>query len=99
MKRDEALRILAAHRDEFVTMGVRELAIFGSVARDEAGDGSDIDVIVVPLLETPVRNVPTGRRLPFTNGEASRSKRQVESQSLGMPHSWRILSRDEATRP
>ena len=46
MTRDEALRILAAHRDEFVAMGVRDLAIFGSVARDEAGDGSDIDVLV-----------------------------------------------------
>jgi len=46
MKRDEALRILAAHRDEFVAMGVRELAIFGSVARDEAGDGSEVDVLV-----------------------------------------------------
>jgi len=42
MKRDDALRILAAHRDEFVTMGVRDLAIFGSVARD----GSDVDVLV-----------------------------------------------------
>src|SRR5665648_282455 len=46
MKRDDALRILAAHREEFATMGVRELAIFGSVARDEASDGSDIDVLV-----------------------------------------------------
>ena len=27
-------------------MGVRELAIFGSVARDEAGDESDVDVLV-----------------------------------------------------
>jgi uncharacterized protein len=27
-------------------MGVRELAIFGSVARDEAGEESDVDVLV-----------------------------------------------------
>jgi predicted nucleotidyltransferase len=46
MKRDDALRILAAHREEFTTLGVRELAIFGSVARDEAGDESDVDVLV-----------------------------------------------------
>jgi len=46
MKRDDVLRILAAHRDDFVAMGVRELAIFGSVARDEAGAGSDVDVLV-----------------------------------------------------
>ena len=46
MRRDDALRILAAHREELTTMGVRELSIFGSVARDEAGDGSDVDVLV-----------------------------------------------------
>ena len=46
MKRDEVLRVLAAHRDEFAAMGVRELAIFGSVARDEAAADSDVDVLV-----------------------------------------------------
>ncbi|MEI6449082.1 MAG: nucleotidyltransferase domain-containing protein [Actinomycetes bacterium] len=46
MKRDDVLRMLAAHRDDFVAMGVREIAIFGSVARDEAGAGSDVDVLV-----------------------------------------------------
>jgi uncharacterized protein len=46
MKRDDALRILAAHREEFATLGVRDLAVFGSVARDEAGEGSDVDVLV-----------------------------------------------------
>ena len=46
MKRDEVLRVLAAHREEFAAMGVRELAIFGSVARDEAATDSDVDVLV-----------------------------------------------------
>lgn len=46
MKRDEALRILAAHREELVALGVKEISIFGSVARDEAKTGSDIDVLV-----------------------------------------------------
>jgi predicted nucleotidyltransferase len=46
MRREEVLRILASHRDEFEAMGVRELAIFGSVARDEATEGSDVDVLV-----------------------------------------------------
>ena len=46
MKRDEVLRVLAAHREEFAAMGVRELAIFGSVARDEAAADSDVDVLV-----------------------------------------------------
>ena len=46
MKRDEALAILTAHRDELAVFGLRRLALFGSVARDEAGPDSDVDVLV-----------------------------------------------------
>jgi predicted nucleotidyltransferase len=46
MRRDEALRILREHRAELDEMGVRSLALFGSVARDEAGPESDVDVLV-----------------------------------------------------
>ena len=46
MRRDEALRLLAAHREEIARFGVKSLAIFGSVARDEAGPDSDVDVLV-----------------------------------------------------
>ena len=46
MKRDDALRMLAAHRGELTTMGVREPAMFGSVAGDKAGDDGDLDVLV-----------------------------------------------------
>ena len=47
MRRDEALAILAAHRDELrETYGVKSLALFGSVARDEAGPESDVDLLV-----------------------------------------------------
>ena len=38
---------LRAHRAEFEGMGVRHLALFGSQARGEADDASDIDVGVV----------------------------------------------------
>jgi predicted nucleotidyltransferase len=47
MRRDEVLRILRAHRAELERAhGVRFLAIFGSVARDQASTESDIDVLV-----------------------------------------------------
>ena len=46
MRRDEALRILREHRTELEAMGVRSLSIFGSVARDEAGPESDVDLLV-----------------------------------------------------
>ncbi len=47
MNRDEVLAILKAEeprlRSEF---GVKSLALFGSVARDEANEGSDVDLLV-----------------------------------------------------
>ncbi len=46
MERDEALRILAEHHDEIAAFGVKSLAIFGSVARNEAGPDSDVDILV-----------------------------------------------------
>ncbi len=46
MKRDEALRILSEHREELKEFGVKRLAVFGSVARDEAGPESDVDLLV-----------------------------------------------------
>ena len=45
MRREEALRILAEHRDEIAGFGVKSLSLFGSVARDEAGPESDVDVL------------------------------------------------------
>jgi predicted nucleotidyltransferase len=46
IKRGEALRLLTEHRAEFTDRGVAMLAIFGSVARDEAQPTSDVDVLV-----------------------------------------------------
>jgi len=45
-RRDEILRLLAQHRPRYVELGVRSLAVFGSVARGEATDYSDVDVLV-----------------------------------------------------
>lgn len=46
MKRAEALAILNAHREELAAFGLRRIALFGSVARDEAKPDSDVDVLV-----------------------------------------------------
>lgn len=46
MRRDDVLRILAANRAAYAEFGVRSLSIFGSVARDEAGEDSDVDILV-----------------------------------------------------
>lgn len=47
MRRAEALAILKAHAGELTRrFGVRDLTLFGSVARDEATQESDVDVLV-----------------------------------------------------
>jgi hypothetical protein len=46
MKRHEVMKILAENRDRLRQMAVKSLALFGSVARDEAADASDVDLLV-----------------------------------------------------
>ena len=46
MTRDEALRILRADPATLRALGVETLSLFGSVARDEAGPASDVDLLV-----------------------------------------------------
>ena len=47
MKRDHVLAVLSAHRDDLrLRYGVRSIVVFGSVARDEAGPKSDVDLLV-----------------------------------------------------
>lgn len=47
MNRDEVLNLLRTHKPTLAErFGVAELAIFGSFARDEAAEDSDLDVLV-----------------------------------------------------
>lgn len=46
MTRDDILRMVRDNRDRLRQMHVRELSLFGSFARDEARDDSDIDFLV-----------------------------------------------------
>lgn len=44
MDRDTILARLRAHEAELKAMGIKRLSLFGSVARGEAGEGSDVDL-------------------------------------------------------
>lgn len=46
MQREEVLRILGQHQQALKEFGVKSLAIFGSVARDEARPDSDVDILI-----------------------------------------------------
>jgi uncharacterized protein len=55
MKRDQAIAILKQYEQPLKSFGVKSLAIFGSVARDEAHPESDIDILV-EFSEPPTFN-------------------------------------------
>ena len=42
----EAKKILNAHKKDILSLGVRALSLFGSVVKNKASAGSDIDVLV-----------------------------------------------------
>lgn len=46
LRRDRVLKVLGDHRSEIVGFGACRLDVFGSVARDEAGPESDVDILV-----------------------------------------------------
>ncbi len=52
MQRDEILSMLKQQQATLKELGVRSLALFGSVARDEATSASDVDILVE--FESPI---------------------------------------------
>jgi uncharacterized protein len=46
MRRHEAASRLTKHRDELAMLGITHVALFGSVARDQADELSDVDIVV-----------------------------------------------------
>lgn len=46
MRRETVLQILREHTQELRNRGVASLSLFGSVARDEAGSHSDVDILI-----------------------------------------------------
>jgi predicted nucleotidyltransferase len=46
MKRTDVLKALRASRDALEAFGVARLSLFGSFARDDARDDSDVDLLV-----------------------------------------------------
>lgn len=51
MRRNEVIAILKRHEREARALGARALYLFGSTARDEAREDSDIDLFIDPDYE------------------------------------------------
>lgn len=45
-RRDDILDLVREHRAEITHFGAKSLSVFGSVARDEFQDESDVDILV-----------------------------------------------------
>ncbi len=57
MTRSDVLNFMTSHKEQFVNeFGVIRIGVFGSVARDEAGDTSDIDIAVELQRENKADN-------------------------------------------
>jgi predicted nucleotidyltransferase len=52
MDKDQALAVLRRHADTLRSRGVRHAALFGSLARGDAGPKSDIDILIELAPET-----------------------------------------------
>ena len=64
LRRSEVLEILGRHKAEFAERyGVTSLGVFGSVARDEAGEQSDVDVVYETTTPNLFRTVRMKREL------------------------------------
>lgn len=46
MGKDKVLKILHANKEQLLALGVASLVLFGSVARNQAGPKSDVDLLV-----------------------------------------------------
>ena len=54
MNRQQALQTLSENRNQLKRFLVKDLYLFGSVARDEAIDDSDVDILVeIQISLTP----------------------------------------------
>ena len=104
LTRDEALRILRAHRAELgERFGVTELALFGSTVRNEATPNSDVDILVgyeeLPDWKSCVAVGPyleslLGRRVDLVDRSRIFAKLRpyIEREALDVfnpPESWR----------
>ena len=68
MNKTDALRIIFENHDKLKDYSVKSLAIFGSVARDEATQTSDIDILVEFEEDKPVGLFLFARLQRFLSG-------------------------------
>ena len=93
LRRADALRIVGEHRHELATrFHVTSLTLFGSVARDEAGPDSDVDLLVE---FDPSASVGLFKFIDLQNYLEDILGRKVD---LGMPDALKPRMRDRVLK-
>ncbi len=54
MRKIDVIGLLQSHADELRAAGVADVSLFGSIARDEGGPDSDVDLVVAGPPERPM---------------------------------------------
>ena len=82
MNRDEVLDLLREHKATLAQrFGVAELTLFGSIARDQAKDNSDVDILV--RLSATLRNMEQiGEAATHVPDEIRKEYREIQWRSI-----------------
>jgi uncharacterized protein len=95
MRLADALTILREHHADLCSLGVRDLSIFGSTARDEARTDSDVDLLVefegpatlegyMALKERLEQVLQTRVDLVTTNGVKPRLRKIIDREAVSV---------------
>jgi predicted nucleotidyltransferase len=89
--KEEVLRILQREKPELVRRyGVKRLALFGSYARNDQCEGSDVDILVEVDPSIGLGFVELAERIEAALGVRA----EVVSRRAIKPHYWEVIKED-----
>jgi predicted nucleotidyltransferase len=89
--KEEILRILQEEKPELIRRyGLKRLALFGSYARDDQREGSDVDVMVEVEPSIGLRFVEMADRIEDALG----IRTEVVSRRAIKPRYWEVIKED-----
>jgi predicted nucleotidyltransferase len=82
MRRSEAIALLLSHADDLRAAGVAHVSLFGSLARDQLGPRSDIDLVLDGPADRPMTLSGMARAEALLEGLFRRSVDLTARQGL-----------------
>lgn len=94
MNRARAIKILKGLRPRLEARGIAHAGVFGSVARDAAGGGSDVDVVVTPAKDRRLDLVDLGGVQTLLEEGFAGAQVDVVVEPIRRPHLEAAVARD-----